>query len=307
MRSAIEASRAAFGALTSGQVLAPPRVQLVDGDRTTLLMGASGEVGRIAKVVSVFPGNAARGLATTAGVVTVLDPTTGHTVGICDGGVLTAIRTGAAAGLATQLLAREDARIGAVLGAGGQAHTQVLAMACARELDEIRVFARDRARLLAFVERLQGDVDVRLTAARSAAHAVDGADVVSAATSSASPVLDGSLLQPGAHVNGVGSYRLDMQELDQRTIGDAARIVVDLRESALHEAGELCAARDAGITDPEDWVELGALLGDASLGRASREDVTVFKSVGHAVQDLFAARAAVQAAERLGLGQVLEL
>ena len=77
--------------------------------------------------------------------------------------------------------------------------------------------------------------------------------------------------------------------------------------AALHEAGELCAARDAGITDPEDWVELGALLGDASLGRASREDVTVFKSVGHAVQDLFAARAAVQAAERLGLGQVLRV
>ncbi|MEC8253481.1 MAG: ornithine cyclodeaminase family protein, partial [Planctomycetota bacterium] len=106
MRAAIDACRAAFAALAAGEVTAPPRVQLVDGDRTTLLMGASGAVGRIAKVVNVFPANAARGLATTTGVVTVLDPDTGHTVGVCDGGVLTAIRTGAAAGLATDLLAR---------------------------------------------------------------------------------------------------------------------------------------------------------------------------------------------------------
>jgi ornithine cyclodeaminase len=307
MSAAIESSRAAFLALSAGAVQAPQRVQLVDGDRTTLLMGASGEVGRIAKVVSVFPQNAARGLATTTGVVTVLDPETGHTVGICDGGVLTALRTGAAAGLATELLAREDARVGAVLGAGGQAYTQALAMCCVRGLEEVRVFARDRARLEAFCARLQGALDVRVVAAASAAQAVAGADVVSAATSSSVPVFDGDSLSSGAHVNGVGSYRLDMRELDERTVARAERVVVDLKTSALHEAGELVAARDAGLTDSGHWVELGALLrGDAS-GRATRDGVTVFKSVGHAAQDLYAARAAVAAADRLGLGEVLEL
>ena len=137
MSAAIAAVRAGFAALAAGEVVAPERVHLVDGDRTTLLMGASGAVGRIAKVVNVFPANKARGLATTTGVVTALDPDTGHTVGLCDGGALTAIRTGAVAGLATDLLARSDARVAAVLGAGAQASTQARALACARRLDEL--------------------------------------------------------------------------------------------------------------------------------------------------------------------------
>ncbi|MEC8252591.1 MAG: ornithine cyclodeaminase family protein [Planctomycetota bacterium] len=307
MRAAIDACRAAFAALAAGEVTAPPRVQLVEGDRTTLLMGASGAVGRIAKVVNVFPANAARGLATTTGVVTVLDPDTGHTVGVCDGGVLTAIRTGAAAGLATDLLARRDARVGAVIGAGGQAHTQLLAMVSVRALQEVRVYARDRERLERFVSRLQEQVDADVVAATSVTAAVQGADVVSAATSASSPVFDGGALAAGAHVNGVGSYRLDMRELDQRAIERAGRVVVDLRASALEEAGELVAARDAGVTSPSDWIELGELVRDPSHGRASEDEVTLFKSVGHAAQDLYAARAAIDEAERRGLGQLLEL
>lgn len=307
MRLAIDACRAAFAALSAGEVTAPPRVQLVEGDRTTLLMGASGAVGRIAKVVNVFPANAARGLATTTGLLTVLDPDTGHTVGVCDGGVLTAIRTGAAAGLATDLLARRDARVGAVIGAGAQAHTQLLAMASVRALREVRVYARDRDRLEGFVARLQGQVDAEILASASVAAAVEGADVVSAATSASAPVFDGGVLAAGVHVNGVGSFRLDMRELDQRTIERAGRVVVDLRAAALHEAGELVAARDAGVTTPSDWIELGELVRDPSRGRASEDEVTVFKSVGHAVQDLYAARAAIDEAERRGLGQVLEL
>jgi len=307
MRDAIQACRAAFQALASGEVIAPPRVQLVEDDRTTLLMGASGAVGRIAKVVSVYPANAARGLATTTGLVTVLDPETGHTVGVCDGEVLTAIRTGAVAGLATDLLAAPGARVGAVLGAGGQAYTQALGIACVRQLEQIRVFARDRARLEAFVRRLGARLDVEVVAASSSAEAVTGADVISAATSSATPVLDGDLIKSGAHINGVGSFRLDMRELDERTIARAAPVVVDLRESALHEAGELVAARDAGVTRPSDWIELGELVRDPSRGRASEDEVTLFKSVGHAVQDLYAARAAIDEAGRRGLGQLLEL
>ncbi|MCK5942215.1 MAG: ornithine cyclodeaminase family protein [Planctomycetes bacterium] len=307
MRAAIDASRAAFEALADGAVVAPPRVHLVEGERTTLLMAASGPPGRIAKVVNIFPQNAARGLATTTGVVTVLDAETGHTVGVCDGGTLTAIRTGAVAGLATDLLAAPDAAVGAVLGAGGQAFTQVLAMACVRRLRTIRVFARDRVRLDAFVARAAAQVDAEVVAAGSAREAIADADVVSAATSSLRPVLDGADLKRGAHVNGVGSFRLAMRELDERTIARAGRVVVDLRESALHEAGELVAARDRGVSDPADWVELGELLRDPQRGRQPDHDVTVFKSVGHAAQDLFAARAAVDAADRLGLGRPVEL
>ena len=307
MPAAIDACRRGFIALAAGEVLAPARVHLVEGGRTTLLMSASSAVGRVAKVVSIYPANRERGVATTTGVVTVLDPETGHTIGLCDGGALTAIRTGAVAGLATDLLACPRARIGAVLGAGGQAFSQARALACVRELDELRVFARDRARLEAFVERVADVVGVPVVAARSAAAALEGADVVSAATCAVEPALRGAWLAPGAHVNGVGSFRLDMRELDQEAVARAARVVVDLRESALREAGELVAARDAGVTDAAAWVELGELLRDASLGRRGPDEITLFKSVGHAVQDLYAAQAAVAAAASLGLGRELDL
>lgn len=307
MPTAIEANRQGFAALAAGEVLAPPRVHMIEGDRATLLMGASGAPGRITKVVSVFPENAHRGLTTTAGLVTVLDGETGHVVGLCDGGALTAIRTGAVAGLATDLLARPDARVGALLGAGVQAETQLLAMTAVRRLDEVRVFARNRDRRSEFVARVQPRVDARLRAVDSPGEAVRGADVVTAATSSSEPVLDGADLPPGAHVNGVGSFRLDMRELDAVTMQRAARIVVDLRDSALHEAGELVAADEAGLCASEDWIELGDLVRDPGLGRDDPEQITVFKSVGHAVQDLYAARAAFDRAEQQGIGQTIEL
>lgn len=307
MADAIAACRRAFLALHAGEIVAPPRVHLTAGDRTTLLMGASGAVGRIAKVVNVFPGNAARGLLTTTGVVTVLDPETGQVRGICDGGALTAIRTGAVGGLATDLLARPDAKIGAVIGAGGQAETQLLAMVAVRALDEVRVFARNRDRLEEFVTRMQPQVTTALRVAMSAADAIEDADVISAATSATEPVFDGAALRAGAHVNGVGSFRLTMRELDEATIERADRIVVDLRESAIHEAGELVAAEAAGVTSSTDWLELGDLLHDPARGRSGPEQITVFKSVGHAVQDLFAAPAAIDRAERLDIGQTLEL
>ena len=111
----------------------------------------------------------------------------------------------------------------------------------------------------------------------------------------------------GTHINGVGSFRLDMRELDERAVTRCTRIVVDLRESALHEAGELVAAAEVGATSSEQWLELGDLLSDPSRGRMQPDDITFFKSVGHAVQDLFAAQRAIANAEALGLGQLLEL
>jgi len=308
MTEAIAVSREAFRALTDGTVIAPPRARIEEPDRTTLLMGAGAVgLGRIAKVVNVFPCNAERSLPTIHGLVMVFDGESGRVRGLLDGATLTALRTGAATGLATDLLARPDAEVAAVLGAGAQARTQILALAAVRPVREIRVFARRPEQLAAFIERLAPRVTAQLVAAESSDAAVAGADIVCAATSSSEPVLDGERLRAGAHINGVGSFRRDMRELDARTIARAARIVVDSRDSALDEAGELIAASDAGITDPVDWVELGELIADPSRGRGSADEITVFKSVGHAVQDLFAAHRALDNAERLGLGQQIEL
>lgn len=304
MAAAVGAMRAAFVALHAGRVEAPPRGRVVDDVGTTLLMAAAAPgVGRLAKIVSVFPGNPARGLPTIHGLVLVLDPETGAVRGLCDGAALTAIRTGAATGLATDLLARPDAEVLAVLGAGAQARTQVLGVAAVRRLREVRVHAPRRDRTMAFAAALAAEVGVEVRAATSSAMAIAGADIVCAATSSSVPVLDGDRLRPGTHINGVGSFRLDMRELDERTIARADRVVVDQRSAALEEAGELVAALSAGVTAADDWVELGALLGEPARGRAGDADITLFKSVGHAVQDLFAAASAVAAAERLGLGR----
>ena len=308
MADAIAANREAFASLVSGSIVAPPRVQVVEGDRTTLLMGASGAgVGRIAKVMNVFPGNRLRGADVTSGVLLVIDPETGETVGLCCGGTLTAIRTAGVAGLATDLLARTDAKIGALLGVGSQARRQLLAMAAVRPLQEVRVYAPRPEQVTAFVAEMAPQVSARLLAVGSSKDAVAGADVITAATSSREPVLAGADLKPGVHISGVGSFRLDMCELDQAAVQRCDRIVVDLRESALLEAGELVAAQSAGVTAVEDWVELSELLADPSLGRARPQDITFFKSVGHAVQDLFAARKAMANADRLGLGQVIDL
>ena len=141
----------------------------------------------------------------------------------------------------------------------------------------------------------------------SSVAAIDGADVVCAATSSPTPELDGNSLMSGAHVNGVGSFRSDMRELDERTIARANCIVVDQREAALAEAGELASAVAAGVTQPEDWVELGQLVAEQSGGRVGSQNISVFKSVGHAAQDLFAARRAIANADRLGLGQSVDV
>jgi ornithine cyclodeaminase len=281
---------------------------LIEGDRTTLLMGAGGGgAGRIAKVVSVFPGNRDRGVPVTNGLVLVLDPETGVVLGMCCGATLTAIRTGAIAGLATDVLARTDAKLGAVIGAGAQARTQLLAMTAVRELREVRVYAPRADRVAAFVEEMAPQVACELVAVASSREAVADADVVSLATSSSTPVVAGDDLAMGTHINGVGSFRLDMRELDERAVTRCTRIVVDLRESALHEAGELVAAAEVGATSSEQWLELGDLLSDPSRGRMQPDDITFFKSVGHAVQDLFAAQRAIANAEALGLGQLLEL
>ena len=205
------------------------------------------------------------------------------------------------------MLAREGARVGAVIGAGAQARTQLLAMAAVRDLREVRVFAPRPERVATFVAEMSPQVSCKLVAVSSGSAAVDGADVVSLATSSPQPVVLGDDLELGAHLNGVGSFRLDMHEVDIRAVDRCDRIVVDLRESALHEAGELVAGVSAGVTASDQWVELGELLADPSLGRRKPDDITFFKSVGHAVQDLYSARRAMVNAEALGLGQLLAL
>ncbi len=309
MREAAEAMKQAFDALSSGEVVAPHRMHIParGSEDCALLMGALVPGGAFAtKVVSIFHSNASRGLPVVSGLVTILDPVSGAPAGLCDGGPLTAWRTGAASGAATDLLALPDARIGAVFGSGAQARTQLLAIDAVRDLERIRVFGPEPESVVAMIEELEGRTRAELTAVFDPASAVDGADVICTATSSTEPVFDGALLKPGAHVNAIGTYTLDRRELDVATIR-RARVFVDLVEAALEEAGELVHAAAEGVTDSTDWTEIGDVAAGRAAGRRDPTEITVFKTVGHAVQDAVTATLLLDAARRAGAAREIEL
>ncbi len=309
MPAAVAAMKAAFAALSTGQAEVPLRVALrvPPAEGTALFMPAylPGS-GLGAKIVSVFPHNPERGQPTIAGLVVVLDALSGEPVALCDGTFLTAWRTGAASGAATDLLARPEARVGALLGCGAQARTQALAMAAVRPLDVIHVYAPRAERVQAFMADLQPELAPRLVAAPSAEAAVAEADVICAATTASTPVFDGRRLRPGAHVNGVGSFTPAMQEIDAATV-TRAQVFVDARAAALAEAGDLIIPLRAGLTSAEAWTELGEVVAGLKPGRQTPAAITFFKSVGVAAQDIAAASRALSEARRLGLGTEVEL
>lgn len=309
MSDAIEVMKDAFADFSTGAAHVPQRLRLevppVEG--LSLFKPAYIESGGLgAKIVSVFPHNKARGRPIISGLVVVLDPDTGEPVALADGGFVTAWRTGAASGAATDLLARPESRLGAILGCGVQARTQALAIDAACELDEIRVYARTEADVERFVVDMDPVLRADLVAASNPDDAIDGADVICAATTSPTPVFDGKRLAEGAHINGVGSFSLDMQEVDLETVA-GSRVFVDSRDSARAEAGELVIAAKAGRTRPKDWIEIGEVAAGLERGRCSSTEVTFFKSVGIAVQDVKACAIALERAQELGLGREIEL
>lgn len=310
MREAIAAMRQAFGQLAAGRVDAPLRTALaLPTERAVaLVMPARGDtpLGVGAKLVSVVPQNPSRGLPLVHAVVVLLDEATGVPAALVEGTTLTAIRTGAASGLATDLLARPDASRMAVLGAGAQARTQLEAVSCVRRIAMATVYSRTRARAERFAEEAGVALGVPVRVADSARAAVREADIVCTATSAATPVLLAPDVAPGTHINAIGSYTPGMRELDPALVG-RARVVVDQRAASLAEAGEVIAAVAAGLVSERDLIELGAVVIGAVQGRRGPDEITLFKSVGLAAQDLWAAAAAVAGARAGGLGIPVDL
>ena len=187
-----------------------------------------------------------------------------------------------------------------------QARTQLLALDAVRDLETIRVFGLDERQVVEFIERLQPDVCARLEPMTSADEAVDGAHVISSATNSPTPVFDGRQLAPGAHLNAIGTFTLDRREVDLVTV-ERSTVFVDLVEAAREEAGELVAGIDAGVTRSEDWTEIGDVAAERSPGRTRVDQITFFKSVGHAVQDIVTASRIMKRAAETGLARTVEL
>ena len=314
MSAAIEGMRHAFAALADGRTVMPERLHLAiePHDGVCLVMPAFVDDGQdqslAVKVVSLFPGNPARGLAFIQGAVLALEPDTARPIALLEGATLTAIRTGAASGVATDLLAGPDARTAAIFGAGVQARAQLEAVATVRALDAVWVYDPDAERRAAFIHDMasQGRIPADTHPARSPQEAVGEADIICTATSSTTAVFDDAHLKPGVHINAIGSHQPHVREVPGQTVVRAL-VVVDSRRAALNGAGDLLQPIDRGLIGPDHiHAELGDLILGRAAGRSSPDQVTLFKSVGVAVQDAVAARLAFEHAQRLGLGQRVE-
>ncbi|HRQ38726.1 MAG TPA: ornithine cyclodeaminase family protein [Chloroflexota bacterium] len=313
MAAAIAGMKSAYAQLSAGLAIAPLRAHLdiTPHQGTTLVMPAYlPQDGALAvKVVSVFPQNARRGERVINGLVLVIDAETGRPSALLEGSALTAIRTGAGSGAATDLLARREAHIVAILGSGVQARTQLEAVCTVRAISEVRVYSPDQAQAAAFAAEMAGvgPIPAHVRVVADAATAVHDADIICAATTSATPVFDGRDLKPGTHINAIGSYQPTVQEIDAITV-QRALLVVDSREGVLAETGDLLIPIQQGlITAGHIHAELGEIVAGIKDGRTHPQQITLFKSVGTAVQDAIAGRIALENAAQMGLGTLLDL
>ncbi len=250
-------------------------------------MGAHAPFG--AKVLSVFHGNAARGVQSHQGLVILFDPVSGAPVCAVHAGEITAIRTAAASAVATDALARKDARRLAILGCGEQAKTHARAISKVRDLESIIVWGRSPERVRAFAERMQAELNVQVTAGRAVQDAVSNADIICTVTAASEPILKGEWVRPATHVNVVGSSYAGPAEIDSDLVV-RSRFIADSREGVLQQGAEFLRAKAAGLVGEEHVVaEIGQVLAGTAEGRRSAEEITIYKSLGHVVQDLASA------------------
>jgi ornithine cyclodeaminase/alanine dehydrogenase-like protein (mu-crystallin family) len=310
MAECIDAVEGALLALARGEAVQPLRqvTNLPGQDGLVATMPAHVGPLRIVgvKAITVFHGNEGTPFDSHQGAILLFDDVHGRLLAVVDATAVTAIRTAAASAVATRALAREDATELAIVGTGVQARTHLEAMLLVRPIRRVRVYGRDalRARRFADDEALRHGVPVE--AAPSVREAVEGADIICTVTSSAEPVLRGAWIADGAHVNAVGACVPTRRELDTAAVV-RARLFVDRRESALREAGDFLIARsEGGVDDAHVVAEVGDVLAGHAAGRRTREEVTLFESLGLGVEDVAAAHVVLKNAERTGAGTRME-
>ncbi len=311
MSDCIEALKGAFISLYQGRVDVPLRTAINmpadNGDMLVMPVYSSDISSAGVKTVMLNRDNPAKGLPFIHAMMTLFDSVTGAPTAIMDGEVITAMRTGAVSGLATSFLAREDAHIAAVIGTGRQGETQLEGVCCVRKIEKAYVFDRNREQAKAYADKMGEKLNLEIIAVNQAADAVTQADIICTATSSPVPVFDDSDVKRGAHINGIGAYRPDMAELPPQSV-QRAKVVVDQKESCLAEAGDLTQPIAQGIITAEHiHGELGELVCGKISARAEEGELTIFKSVGIAGQDLAAAHLALQRATEKGVGKTISL
>lgn len=290
MAEAIEAVREAFILASENRLVVPPRLHLEvpESKGTSLIMPSylpeSMRLG--VKIINLYEENPARGLPFSQALMLIFEAGTGQPLGIMEAGTLTALRTGAACGLATALLSRPESRRMALFGAGFQARFQLEAVVAVRPLEEALVFDPDRKRAEKFSEEMSEKLGIEIRVAGSAGETVSGADIISTATTSKQPVFDDRDLRPGVHINAIGSYKPQEREVSSETVA-RARVFVDKKDMALEEAGDLIIPIKEGLFSADRIVaEIGEVASGKKPGRLTPEEITFFKTVGVAAQDI---------------------
>jgi len=311
MPDCIEAMAEALRALARGDAQQPLRLVFRPANAAGLMAAMPAYRGGSApafglKAVGIFPGNAERGLDTHQGAVALFDGVTGELRALLNAAAVTAIRTAAVSAVATRLLARDDAGDLAILGAGVQARTHLRALGCVRKLRRVRVASRRAESARRFAEEARSVLGIAVEAVPSAEAAVRASDLVVTVTDAGEPVVSRAWVAAGSHICAVGASLPTRRELDSATVA-AARFFVDRRESAENEAGDyLIPLREGAIAAGHIRGEIGDVLLGRSPGRTSAEEITVFKSLGLAVEDLAAAALAFERANASGRGTLVE-
>ena len=310
MNDAIDSNIEAYKIFSSGNAVVPLR-QVIAADEGrgnfAFMPAYSSKLGAAGiKIVNIFPGNRERGQATTIGQVLLMDDKNGEVLALIDGSFITKFRTGAASGAAFKLFARNDAKIGCLIGTGGQADCQLEAMLAACDLDEVRIVARDFAKTERFTEEMSErfkDSGTKLIAYDDANEAVDGADVIVVVTVSTEPVFDANRVKKGAVVSGVGSYTAEMNEIDPKLFKLADKIYFDSKDACIAESADIQIPIREGLVSLEGLTgDIGEYaLGEIS-GREADDEIIIFKNVGLGILDLVIAKLIYEKAKNRKIG-----
>ena len=311
MEETIAAMKEAFRQLSQGEAVMPLRtvVEVPRHNGLTLFMPAylPARDEMAVKFVSVFNDNPSQGLPLIHALVVVMDAKTGMPRAIMDGGYLTAFRTGAASGAATEFLAREDAETVAIIGAGVQGRTQLQAVCAVRPIQEAWIYDLVPEQAKEFVSKMKHKLSIQIRVAEYPGQAVKQADIICTATTSSKPVFEDRDIKPGSHINAVGAYTPQMREIPSETVV-RSKVVIDHHEASLTEAGDLLIPMKEGLVSKDHiFAELGEIAAGIKPGRESQEEITLFKSVGLAIQDVAIANLALKVAEEKKFGVEIEI
>jgi len=314
MKDAIQADKDALELYSMGKTQVPLRVNLdirKHEGQSLYMPGYAADANALGvKIVSVYPRNIEKGLTSVPATMVLINNETGEVCSLMDGTYLTRIRTGAVSGAATDLLARKDSRVFALFGTGGQAETQLEAVLTVRPIELVKVYDISLPRAEEFAARMTAafgeSFGVRVIVASTAYEAIADADIITSVTTTKTPVYNGRFVKKGCHINGVGSYTPEMQEIDEYSIMNADKVYVDTRD-VLSESGDLIIPIKNGTFSADKLTgELGQLVAGKTPGRTGDEEITVFKTTGNAVMDVVTAQRIYENALKQGIGNIIE-